>query len=192
MDAVTTWKSIGRRSISPATASITISTPGAITILRPEWYGLFADGDAADSPFVGIVTQHTGAWRLPDSSLAPIVWTKQGEVLAKLRMGMNAQGTPMNLFSTAQIDPSLPQTCGRRLWLLALGSRPVAGVDGRLDVSRLDTYRNYDGFIKSGRLQGLGVELAGKAAGAPARLRHAGTGTAFARQSRPLPRQGGD
>lgn len=110
-------------------------------------YGLFDGAGAAESPFVGLVSQHVGAWRLPDSSLSPIVWTKAGEVLAKLRLSTNTQGTPMNLFSTAQIDPELPQTLGRRVWLLTLGPRPAADPAKKLDVARLDALRNYDGFV---------------------------------------------
>jgi hypothetical protein len=111
---------------------------------KAQWYGLYAAG-AAESPFVGIIAQHVGAWRLPDSSLAQFAWTADGRVLAKMRLGMNAQGTPMNLFSTAQHDPDLPQSCGRRMWLLALGTLPQA--KGKLDTARMDAYRNYNGFI---------------------------------------------
>ena len=110
-------------------------------------YGLFDSAGARESPFVGLVSQQVGAWRLPDTALSPIVWTKAGEVLAKMRLSTNAQGTPMNLFSTAQIDPDLPQTLGRRVWLLTLGTRPAPDAAKKLDVARLDTLRNYDGFI---------------------------------------------
>ena len=114
---------------------------------KAQYYGLFGSTGGADSPYVGLTSQHLGAWRLPDGSLSPFVWTKSGQVLAKLRLSMNTQGTPMNPFSTAQIDPDLPQTLGRRMWLLALGPRPAPDEKTGLEVGRLDQYRNYDGFL---------------------------------------------
>ncbi len=114
---------------------------------KANYYGLFSEAAPAGAPFVGLISQHVGAWRLPDSSLSAFIWTASGQVLAKMRLSINAQGTPMNPFSTAQIDPDLPQTLGRRVWLLALGPRPAAEAETKLDVSRLDRYRGYDGFI---------------------------------------------
>lgn len=114
---------------------------------KAQYYGLFAAAGGADSPYVGLTSQHVGAWRLPDGSLSSFTWDKSGRVLAKMRISINTQGTPMNPFSTAQIDPALPQTLGRRMWLLTLGPRPAANAQAQLDVSRLDQYRNYDGFV---------------------------------------------
>ena len=78
---------------------------------------------------------------------SPIVWTKKGEVLVKLRLSINTQGTPMNLFSTALIDPDLPQTLGRRMWMLALGNQPAPDAASEFDLARIDALRNYDGFV---------------------------------------------
>lgn len=124
---------------------------------KAQWYGIFADREAS-SPFVGIMTMHTGAWRLPDQSLSSVCWTKSGKVLAKMRTSINLNGNPQNPFSTAESDLSLPQTLGRRVWALVLGPRPapemtVKGRDGKdvvekkLDYRTLDLYRSYYGFI---------------------------------------------
>jgi hypothetical protein len=114
---------------------------------KAQWYGVFrADGEA-DSPWVGVMTQHTGAWRLPDQSLSPLQWTRDGEVLVKFRTSVNLNGCPQNPFSTAEIDPALPQTLGRRLWALVLGRRPGTRADGSLDYDALDFHRSYTGFI---------------------------------------------
>lgn len=125
---------------------------------KAQWYGLFADGGDAASPFVGILTEHTGAWRLPDQSLSSFWWLQDGRVLAKLALSIRLNGAPQNPFSTAEIDPALPQTLGRRMWSLVLGPRPLAGTakvvqNGKeTDVAvpmcaTLDLYRNYYGFI---------------------------------------------
>ncbi len=113
-----------------------------------QWYGLFAEAGATESPFVGTLTLHTGAWRLPGQSASPITWTRQGEVQARLRLSVNLGGMPSNPFNTAEIDPDLPQTLGRRMWALALGPRPARKADGKaLDVETLDGWRAYTGFI---------------------------------------------
>ncbi|HOF88155.1 MAG TPA: hypothetical protein PLZ36_08650, partial [Armatimonadota bacterium] len=115
---------------------------------KAQWYGVFAEQGDAASPFVGVMTQHTGAWRLPDQSLSEFRWTKDGTVLARFRTSIHLNGVPQNPFSTAEIDPSLPQTLGRRMWALVLGPRPGMMPDGKtLDYTRLDGWRGYQGFI---------------------------------------------
>lgn len=125
---------------------------------KAQWYGLFADGGDAASPFVGIMTEHTGAWRLPDQSLSSFWWLPDGRVLARMRLSIHLNGAPQNPFSTAEIDPALPQTLGRRMWALVLGPRPpVKTVKGQkdgqeteaavLDPAPLDLYRNYYGHL---------------------------------------------
>jgi len=114
---------------------------------KSQWYGIFNETDA-NSPFAGIMTLHSGAWRLPDQSLSPILWTKDGQVLVKFRTSINLNGAPQNPFSTAEIDTCLPQTLGRRMWALVLGPRPGMLKNGKtLDYTRLDFYRNYYGFV---------------------------------------------
>jgi hypothetical protein len=125
---------------------------------KAQWYSLL-DGKAdAASPLVGIMTEHTGAWRLPNQSLSLFQWTKSGQVLAKMRLSNNLGGAPQNPFSSEEIDPSLPQSLGRRMWSLVLGPKPglkAAKVqkDGKEvelqlpDPDRLDLYRGYYGFI---------------------------------------------
>jgi hypothetical protein len=112
-----------------------------------QWYGLYAQGGEPASPWVGVMSLHTGAWRLPDQSMSPIEWTKTGQVLVKFRTSLNLNGCPQNPFSSAEIDPTLPQTLGRRVWALMLGSRPGVKADGSLDYAPLDFYRSYNGFI---------------------------------------------
>jgi hypothetical protein len=116
-----------------------------------QWYGLFAAGEAdtpAPSPYLGVMTAHTGAWRLPSQSASSIYWTTDGQVQLRLRISCNLSGMPSNPFNTAEIDPALPQTLGRRMWALVLGPRPGLHTDGKtLDVARFDGYRAYQGFI---------------------------------------------
>ena len=114
---------------------------------KTQWYGLYQEGGDAASPWVGVMSLHTGAWRLPDQSLSAFQWTKQGQVLARLRTSINLNGCPQNPFSTAEVDPTLPQTLGRRMWALVLGPRPGVKADGTLDYAALDSYRSYQGFI---------------------------------------------
>lgn len=115
---------------------------------KAQWYGVFANTGDVASPFVGVMTMHTGAWRLPDQSLSPILWTKTGQVLVKFRTSINLNGSPQNPFGTNEIDPSLPQSLGRRTWALVLGPRPGLQQDGKtLDYTKLDFWRSYTGFI---------------------------------------------
>lgn len=115
---------------------------------KAQWYGLLDEKGDATSPFVGVMTLHTGAWRLPDQSLSEFRWTAAGQVLAKFRTSINLNGVPQNPFSTAEIDPSIPQTQGRRMWALVLGPRPGMLKDGKtIDTTKLDGYRAYQGFI---------------------------------------------
>lgn len=112
--------------------------------LNAQWYGVFAEADTT-SPFVGLVTLHTGAWRL--ATPTPIVWTKDGRVLVRFRTSIHLQGEPRNPFSTLEIDPDLPQSLGRRMWALALGPRPGTAKDGRTDVSAMRAFRCNQGFV---------------------------------------------
>ena len=115
---------------------------------KAQWYGLLASAGDAASPFVGVMTLHSGAWRLPDQSISPIMWTKSGQVLVKFRTSINLNGAPQNPFGTPEIDPSLPQTLGRRMWALVLGTRPGVKADRTTpDPTQLDFYRNYYGFL---------------------------------------------
>ncbi len=94
---------------------------------KTQWYGLYdGKGDAA-SPFAGILTEHTGAWRLPDQSLSPIVWTADGQVLVKFRTSLNLNGAPQNPFGTNEIDPGLPQTLAQAH--VGAGARTAPGAE---------------------------------------------------------------
>jgi hypothetical protein len=130
--------------------------PGGDWGPKAQWYSVFADADKK-SPQVAILTEHSGAWRLPDQSLSSIWWTRSGQVLARMRTSINLNGCPQNPFSTAEIDPDLPQTLGRRMWALVLGPRPAGEIhtvkDGKqvvepkLDYRQMDSFRSYQGFI---------------------------------------------
>ena len=122
--------------------------PGGDWGTKTQWYGLYdGKGDAA-SPFVGILTEHIGAWRLPDQSLSPITWAADGQVLVKFRTSLNLNGAPQNPFGTNEIDPSLPQTQGRRMWALVLGQRPPMNAGNTApEVKVLDGFRSNEGFI---------------------------------------------
>jgi len=122
------------------------------------WYVIYGDGGDAASPCVGVMSEHVGAWRLPNQSVSSFWWMQDGRVLAKLRTSINLNGAPQNPFSTEEIDPALPQTLGRRLWSLVLGPRPMAAKtttvkDGKeTDVeapvyATMDLYRSYYSFI---------------------------------------------
>ncbi len=126
--------------------------------LQAQWYAIFADDGAADSPQVGIVTQHSGAWRLPSQSQSSLVVAEDGRIEARLRISMNLSGMPSNPFNTAEIDPDLPQTLGRRLWALVLGPRPSAKEDGGLEVAALDGWRIDPGFITLDDYKGWTLE----------------------------------
>ncbi len=122
------------------------------------WYLLYSEAGDVKSPCVGIMSEHVGGWRLPNQSLSDFQWTADGRVLAKMRTSININGAPQNPFSTEEIDPSLPQTLGCRMWSLILGPRPIpsktkAMKDGKeVEVEKplydtMDLYRSYYAFI---------------------------------------------
>lgn len=114
---------------------------------QAQWYGLYNAADHTIHSFVGIMTMHTGSWRLPGESLSWIGPGHGGDVQVRLRISLNLSGVPRDMFNRAEIDPDLPRTLGRRMWALMLGAQPPEDDDGKFDPADLDNYRNYEGFI---------------------------------------------
>jgi hypothetical protein len=108
------------------------------------WYGL--TGPDKTSPYVGVMSQHSGAWRLSRPAAGDIQWTARKTVELRLPLNPYLQGQPMNPFSTAEIDPDLPPTLGRRHWALVLESRPTKE-DGAFDTAPHYLYRRYYGSL---------------------------------------------
>lgn len=111
---------------------------------RAVWYGL--TGDTGASPYVGFMSQHSGAWRLVTPAQGEIHWGKDRSVELRLPLNPYMQGEPMNPFSTAEIDPDVPRTLGRRHWALVLEPRSTLE-DGNFDPSPHYIYRRYYGSI---------------------------------------------
>ena len=112
--------------------------------LRAVWYGV--TGKSGDSPYVGFMSQHSGAWRLVTPAQGEIHWGKDRSVELRLPLNPYMQGEPMNPFSTAEIDPDVPRTLGRRHWGLVLEARPTQE-DGKFDTAPHYLYRRYHGSI---------------------------------------------
>ncbi|MHB9130137.1 MAG: hypothetical protein ACYDBB_03480 [Armatimonadota bacterium] len=75
---------------------------------------------------VGFLTLHTGSWRRPYSSMAHLRTGADGVELA-LPIGCFGSARPFNPFDSAEEDPGVPLTYGRRVWAMTLAPIENAG-----------------------------------------------------------------
>ena len=111
---------------------------------RAVWYGI--TGRKEGAPYVGFMSQNSGAWRLDMPAQGDVLWTKDKAVELRLPLNPYIHAEPLNPFSTAEIDPDLPPTLGRRHWALVLEPRPMAE-DGSFDPKPHYHYRIYHGSM---------------------------------------------
>ncbi len=115
---------------------------------RASYIGLCQAPAAAGQPApqLGVLSLHTGAWRRPSNAIVRLNATTDGRAVLELPIACFGVMRPFNPFDTAEEDPSVPPTLGRRVWGLVAGvsnSSDLAQWQLRYGMIGLDRYKEW-------------------------------------------------
>ena len=106
-------------------------------------------GAAADDgryPQLGVLALHAGAWRRPSNAVVRLHATQNGSAVLEMPISCCGVMRPFNPFDSAEEDPSLPPTLGRRTWGLVAGIRQPQELRDwhlRYGMIGLDRYKDW-------------------------------------------------